>query len=93
MGQGRRVRKGPFVYPCIASVGKAGGNADHDASGLAHLLLVTQAAGERARGGCLTQDGAHGSVQVVQKERQCWGHIVAKSCRAALHLAQVMVLA
>ena len=75
------------------SVGKAGGNADHGASGLVHLLLVIQAVGARASAGCVTQDGSRGSVQVVQMERQWWGDIVAKSCRAAVHLAQVMVLA
>lgn len=41
----------------------------------------------------MIQDGARGFVRVVQMERQWRGDIVAKRCRAALHLAQVTVLA
>ena len=43
--------------------------------------------------GYVLQDEARGSVQVVRMERQWPWDIVAKKRRAALQLAQAMVLA
>jgi hypothetical protein len=60
---------------------------------LEHSFLVRQAAGARESAGYVLQDELHGSVQVVQMESQWQGDIVAKKRRAALQLAQVMVLA
>ena len=45
----RRIRKGPFVCLCTASAGKAGGNANHDASVRGSPFLVTQVADARAK--------------------------------------------
>ena len=44
----RRIRKGPFVCLCTASAGKAGGNANHDASVRGSPFLVTQVVDARA---------------------------------------------